>query len=202
MSLLKKSLLLICFTVYALGLYKLVQIFVVRFPYFEWHAFPLPGEDSIPFLPLLVIFYGFAYIMPAWLTVVITREVRLRKIFTVYSLLTLIHMVFFILLPVKYVLRPDIIIDSVMSGFVDVLYTLDAPLNSFPSMHVSFAFVTYFFIAKYKPSLKRVFLMLALATSISTLFVKQHYILDVAGGFLLAAFINNMLIKKDIMEIT
>lgn len=83
----------------------------------------------------------------------------------------------------------------ILWGF-GLLYALDEPINTFPSMHVSFAFLSYYLMKKFQPRLQNVFLSLAIATTVSTFFVKQHYILDAVSAVVLAYLIQVFYIAK------
>lgn len=59
--------------------------------------------------------------------------------------------------------------------------------NYFPSLHVAFAFTLAFFVAEEKQSWL-IFLVIfwACAVALATLLTKQHYLIDVVGGLILA----------------
>lgn len=157
----------------------------------------LPFEDQIPFVPLLIVLYMSIYIMPTWIFLSISRKGRIFKILLVFLTALCIHLMFFVLMPVEYVLRPQLHLESqILQNILSFLYTVDAPINTFPSMHVSFAFISYYIMRRYRPQWERVFLILAVAISLSTVFVKQHYVLDVVSGVMIAVFLNYFIIEK------
>jgi len=65
-------------------------------------------------------------------------------------------------------------------------------------MHVSFAFLSWFIVRRYWPELAGIFLIMAIATSVSTVFVKQHYILDIFAALAVAIAINYLFPTKTV----
>lgn len=61
-------------------------------------------------------------------------------------------------------------------------YGLNRPLSAFPSLHVGHSVVLSLFYIVAVPELTLFWIFLAFMISISTLFTKEHYILDVIGG--------------------
>jgi membrane-associated phospholipid phosphatase len=70
------------------------------------------------------------------------------------------------------------------------------PNNNFPSLHVSFAFLCYFCMRRYRPRLALPTLILAIAVSASTVLVKQHYVADVLGAIPVAWAVNYFFLER------
>lgn len=71
------------------------------------------------------------------------------------------------------------------------LYSIDAPDNLFPSIHCLVSWFCYLGIRGRKEIpvwYQRVSMIIAILVFASTLLTKQHVIIDVAGGILLAEF--------------
>jgi len=66
------------------------------------------------------------------------------------------------------------------------LYELDPPYNCFPSLHVAHSFVSALTCYRVNRGVGIAGAICAVLVGISTLFTKQHYILDVIAGILLA----------------
>ncbi len=82
--------------------------------------------------------------------------------------------------------RPDTVIGE---GFgvwgLRALYSSDPPYNCFPSLHVAHSLVSALACSRVHRRLGIIATMFATLVAVSTLFTKQHYVLDVvAGGFL------------------
>jgi len=74
---------------------------------------------------------------------------------------------------------------------VNITRVFDAANNTFPSGHVVFTWLMFLAASKSKMvkeqlGLNFIFLLWTLGISLSTLLIKQHYIVDVASGCLLA----------------
>lgn len=192
---------LILFGISSLGVYLGTQYLVLNLLDIKPLVLKLPGEEHIPFLPLLIVLYVVVYAMPAWIILSIQRRRRMVQTIAVFFLALAVHFFFFLFMPVEYILRPELKIGSeiLQQAFV-FLYRIDGPVNTFPSMHVSFAFISYFVVKRCWPRWAGVFLILAAATSLSTLVVKQHYIADVIGGLVLAMIINRVFIRKRLSD--
>jgi len=66
--------------------------------------------------------------------------------------------------------------------FLAVVQRIDAPTNSFPSMHVSVAMLTALHLV---PHVGAAALAFPLVIALSCLFTKQHYVMDLPAGALL-----------------
>jgi len=83
--------------------------------------------------------------------------------------------------------RPPMNDDGWLTGLVEFVYTTDKPFNCFPSIHVLSSYIVL--KASYRCSFERIartaIFIAAWSIILSTLFVKQHALLDVAGAVLL-----------------
>lgn len=145
----------------------------------------LPIDAQIPLVPEWVVIYVLAFFLWGMGLVMAMREDREKcyKMFSGVMIAELICCAFFICLP-SCVVRPEIVVDDVFSWALSVIYTTDTPTNCFPSMHCMFAYMAF------RQSLccrvgrgTRVFCgVFAVLVFLSTLFVKQHVVVDVFGG--------------------
>ena len=69
-----------------------------------------------------------------------------------------------------------------------VVYLLDNPINCFPSLHVTLSWVIALFYRRHRKPERFLLMTWALLISISVLFVKQHFLLDVGFGYVVASF--------------
>ena len=80
--------------------------------------------------------------------------------------------------------------ETVGEGFfaksLEVNYSLDPPYNCFPSLHVAWAFVAALTCYRVHRGVGLVALVWAAIIGVSTLFTKQHYVVDVIAGIAIA----------------
>jgi membrane-associated phospholipid phosphatase len=149
----------------------------------------LPFDDGIPFLPAFQPAYLLCYIIPLGLFAISLRPEFLRRSFATFIGANLFAFCFFVLLPVQGPPR-DFAIDgnSAFSFLISVVHAVDTRYNAFPSLHVANPWMVALFSWRERGPGARSFLFIFIASliSISTLFVKQHYALDVLGGMALA----------------
>jgi membrane-associated phospholipid phosphatase len=87
-----------------------------------------------------------------------------------------------------HVPRPFITDDSIFLKLVNYIYSNDEPVNCFPSIHV---FTTYlmmraFYWEKLHKAVAWIPQFIGVSIILSTVFIKQHVVIDVAGGIILA----------------
>lgn len=158
----------------------------------------VPGEEKIPFLPWTFFIYILVYIIPGSVYVVLNKKEDLFVTTRALVVGMVVPNIIWLFYPVSYAFRPD---PALVGGtrFLKMIagfYALDTPpVNSFPSLHVTYAFLSYFAVHEFRPRLAPVYGWLAILISVSTLTFKQHYISDVAAGFLLAVIIKIFLMR-------
>jgi hypothetical protein len=84
--------------------------------------------------------------------------------------------------------RPEINPDeSLSSYFLDLFYQLDLPYNTTPSTHATLAFLTGLILVRTTEHFGRsIHLLIGASIGLSTLFVRQHFVVDVVTGWGLA----------------
>ena len=147
------------------------------------HTLFLPGEERLPFLPTFEYLYVLTYFIPALLIVTVRDYASFRRLVRAYGLTLLISYTTYLLFPV-YFERPHVKVSSFDTWLLSLEY-LDKPYNEFPSLHVALSWLAVH--ASQVSGRSRVGLgFLAAGISVSTVFVKQHYAVDVLYGCALA----------------
>tara|TARA_R110000824_G_scaffold68140_3_gene176423 strand:+ start:532 stop:1122 length:591 start_codon:yes stop_codon:yes gene_type:complete len=148
-------------------------------------------DTLIPFVPQFIWIYHT--IIPAlfFTTIILIKK---KEVFfsalSAFLIAGIISSVFYILLPSFYPREP--LLETTVSTFLVKLTRLvDGAHNTFPSGHVTYAWILALFVpmtdfAKNKLSIKFIYFLWAALVSVSTLFLKQHYIVDVLSGIILA----------------
>ena len=147
------------------------------------HTLFLPGEEQLPFLPVFEYLYVLTFLVPALLIVTVRSYDRFLRLLRALGIALLVAYTTYLLFPV-YLERPHLEVTSLHTRLLSWQY-LDKPYNHFPSLHVTLSWLAVHSSQVSRRS--RIGLaILASGISISTLFVKQHYIVDVIFGFVLA----------------
>jgi membrane-associated phospholipid phosphatase len=146
-------------------------------------------DHVIPLAPIWSLVYGALYlflivlpVMVIWHHELIDRTVR------AYLMIWITAYAFFLLYP-TVAPRPD---GDIVPGTgfgawgLQVLYDADPPVNCFPSLHVAHSFVGAFAVWRMHARLGAIAIACAAVVGLSTLFTKQHYVIDVIAGFALA----------------
>jgi len=76
--------------------------------------------------------------------------------------------------------------EGFLAWLLQAIHSSDAPYNCFPSLHVAQCFLAAFAVHRVHAGVGRAAGVWASAVAVSTLFTKQHYVVDVAGGVVLA----------------
>lgn len=150
----------------------------------------LRGEPLLPFLPWTIWIY-FAIIpwcMFVYYQVVRHDRPRADRFFAALLLTKLICLLFFIFFPAS-IERSEPVGSSPSMLLLRLLYVFDTPDNLFPSVHCLLAWLCWIGLRGKKEfpfALRAAALAMAAAVCVSTLTVRQHVILDVFAGILLA----------------
>ncbi len=155
-----------------------------------------PADDLIPFCEYFVVPYYLWYVL--LFTVGIYLMIKDPRQFKLYMYCIIIGfsfcVIFCVLFPNGQDLRPAVFPrDNFFTDMVRAIYTADTNTNVIPSVHVIGAIFAAFGVCSTK-TLKKTWLkpgsvFLAALISISTCFIKQHSLLDVVAGVLLAGII-------------
>lgn len=83
--------------------------------------------------------------------------------------------------------RPEITSSGLMMSLVNLIYTLDAPVNLFPSIHCLESWLVFrgsLACKKVSKAYKVIMFIFSVLVCLSTVFVKQHVVIDIIGGIL------------------
>lgn len=173
--------LLLFWPVYALG-FILLENFVNGE---QCHVIHCPLDDRIPFCEWFLIPYVFWYFCLFGISVyTLLYDVSVFRKFMKYLMLTTgAAFVVYILYPSRQELRPQIFFrENVLTAVVKTLYHVDTNTNVFPSLHVMHAFAILSAGLRAKGLEQDVwkwfFGITTVLVCLSTVFLKQHSILD------------------------
>lgn len=169
----------------------LEKIFNSDYP--ELHIINVPLDNVIPFCEFFIIPYmlWFLYVIGACIYMFLkgTDSEFLKFALSLVigmSLALTICMIY----PNGLTLRPDYIPDNFCGKIITILYSTDTSTNVFPSIHVYNSLAVNFALLKCKALkghtvIKTLSTILCIAICLSTVFLKQHSVVDVLGGILL-----------------
>ncbi len=166
------------------------------------YSVAVPWDFQIPFLKYFSPIYGIVYFIPVISFFVCWKNYEVVKAgFKSFMGAATICLLSYLLFPVEFTDRIQLAPPfDFFENVVRFFYWIDRPYNCFPSLHVALAFISVQMIDRYNPRLAPYFLSLALLVTLSTLFVRQHYILDLVAGGGLAYLMGWLFIPKELAE--
>lgn len=166
------------------------------------------ADDVIPFCEFFIIpyFFWFVYVFISVAFAFFTDKAE----YTRTSLFLMTGMTLFLIIstiwPNGHNLRPLILPrDNAFTHLVDKLYMIDTPTNLWPSIHVynsiaAHLCITHCKFTKTKKYITIPSLIISIAIILSTMFLKQHSLFDVATALFLCTLMYIVLYKTDFME--
>ncbi|MFD2114695.1 phosphatase PAP2 family protein [Paenibacillus yanchengensis] len=144
-----------------------------KIPFITW--FVIPYVIWMPILYLGFIYIGLKNKPLFWKTII------------TYNAAVMVCNVIFILFP-TYVPRPEIINNDLLSYAVTLVYSNDEPLNCLPSVHVLTSYILLITMNRHKLltfKWRIVFSVILWSIIFSTIFIKQHALIDLIAGIAL-----------------
>ncbi len=176
-----------------LGL-EAVFYWVVKIFQYNYSTFNFTMDDKIPFINHFVFIYDMFYPFMFLALYLIYKEDKKLYTNTLKCIIIgfIICMITFIIYP-TVIIRPEVKIDSFTNLVLYLTYYFDTPaINCFPSIHCLFMFQIIFSFLSFKTTkLKKVLVIIfSILVILSTLFIKQHYVIDALVSFIICLIIN------------
>ena len=158
-------------------------------PHAAYHVMHCALDDAIPFSEWALIPYllWFVYLIGA-LAYTFFQDVpafrrMMRFVIVTYTAATVIYFIY----PTQQLLRPEAFAhDNALTRVVAWFYTFDTNTNVCPSIHVLGSVAAMLGLCDCRrlqnPKLKLLFILLCVLICISTVFMKQHSVLDVLAA--------------------
>lgn len=189
--------------------YKLDLVWFILFPLFNLvyilanHIYntgfdlTIALDTQIPLVPIFVIpyVYWYVYMIVGYFIISITnRKEYMRSILGLFSGMWISYIIYFIF-PTEIV-RPTLVDSSFLYSIINIIYSSDRPFNCFPSLHV----LGTYFVMRYtkKDNNKYIYYYTRVVGSLiilSTIFIKQHFVLDIVAAIILVEIIN-IIVRK------
>jgi membrane-associated phospholipid phosphatase len=147
----------------------------------------LPIDSQIPLFPPAIVPYLLGSVIFVVFPVLAALYVKPKE-FEAYaiSILTaaVISCLAYLIFP-TFVTRPEVTSNDFFSQVIKLLYQSDRSYNAAPSGHTFFTLISCCYVSRWLPKLKWLWGIIAALIIASTLFTRQHYILDVVCGLAL-----------------
>jgi membrane-associated phospholipid phosphatase len=151
------------------------------------HAPELSLDHLVPLKPNWALVYGALYLFLIVLPVLTVRhEEHIRRTVFAYLLVWISAYVCFLAFPTMAPRPPEVIGQGFGAWGLRALYSADPPYNCFPSLHVAHSFVSALTCYRLHRGVGITSGIAASIIGMSTLYTKQHYVLDVVAGIFLA----------------
>jgi len=149
-----------------------------------------PVDSAVPFLPGTVWIYFSDYLLVAVAFMLQGSWPAVRRYVKTYFALLVVGAFIHLFWPTVFP-REWFPLDggSTSARALGTLRGVDAATSCMPSMHVAGSYLAAFALWRHRPAVFGAFLLWATAVAASTLTTKQHYLVDIVAGLLLAAAI-------------
>jgi membrane-associated phospholipid phosphatase len=175
-------------------LLSLVPLYIFIGDYVRTESFRVPAhvpevamDRVIPLVPAWALVYGMLYLFLIVLPVLVVRQQEhVDQTVRAYLLIWITAYVCFLAYPTAASRPAEVLGESFMIWSLRFLYSSDPAFNCLPSLHVAHSFVSALTCLRVHRGVGVAAILGAVLVAISTLFTKQHYVLDVVTGVLLA----------------
>ncbi len=141
-------------------------------------------DSAIPFVPAAILLYLPLLPMVA-VPAFVLSEAKIRTGFWTYIGVIVSSFAVFLIAPMK--MSRAGLMPGALTPLFELLWTIDPPFNTFPSLHVSLATLAALVVWQHDPRLGRWMALGASVLTVSTFLVKQHFLIDAVGGVAVAA---------------
>lgn len=151
------------------------------------YAPELAMDRALSVQPAWMLVYGSLYVFVVLLPLFVVRPPQLfRRAFQAYLMVMIVSYVGFLLYPTAAPRPAEVLGDGFSAWTLRLVYSLDPPYNCFPSLHVAYSFVSALTCYRVHRGVGAAAAVWAALIGVSTLYTKQHYVIDVIAGALAA----------------
>ena len=148
-------------------------------------------DRIIPFKSIFIIpyIYWYVFILVGLVYILYKSRVEYIRVFIAIVIGMCFCYIVYYIFPTE-INRPFVENSNLLNKLVNVIYNQDKPLNCLPSIHV----LNTYFIMRYTKSIynKKFFYytqIIGVLIILSTIFIKQHFVLDIIGSIILCELI-------------
>lgn len=155
----------------------------------DYHYINMAIDDKIPFIKYFVVFYVLYFVMPTLAPYMLSffNKRKFYRLQIASLVVVIISNIVYHVYQVKMVTHV-ITENDIFSKLINFIYTSEDPLNCFPSLHAAFGTAIVFALLGEKKcpiGLKIFNAVVGIGIILSTVFIKQHYFIDIVVGSLL-----------------
>jgi len=162
------------------------------------HAPELPLDRAVPLQPAWALVYGSLYLFLILLPVFLVRqEEQIRRTVRAYLMVWITAYLCFLICPTMAPRPAKVMGTGFVAWGLRFLYSADPPYNCFPSLHVAHSFVSALTCYRVHRGVGIAAALCASLVGVSTLYTKQHYVLDVIAGVFLACVACLVFLRND-----
>jgi membrane-associated phospholipid phosphatase len=144
-------------------------------------------DRALSVQPAWMLVYGSLYVLILPLPVLVVRQPELfRRGLQAYLMVMLVAYAGFLLYPTAAPRPAEVLGSGFAAWSLRLAYSLDPPYNCFPSLHVAYSFVSALTCYRVHRGVGAAAGLWAALIGVSTLYTKQHYVVDVIAGALAA----------------
>ncbi len=163
--------------------YLVIGVIVSRW---NLHSPALALDLALPLVPEWSVVYGSLFCAALLPVFIVHQQELVRRVINAYLTAWLVAFAIFLLYPTRAPPHPAVTSDDFSSLALRLIYGSDMPYNCFPSLHVAQCYLAAFAASRLHRGVAVVAFAWATLVALSTLFTKQHYVVDVIAGTLLA----------------
>jgi membrane-associated phospholipid phosphatase len=166
-------------------------------------------DRRIPYLPSSIFAYVGIYALMFWASLRITDLKFATRYLCFWVILQLSAMCIYLAYPVSYpraLFIHDANVASSWHSLIAVWHRLDGPANCLPSLHVSTALMALSAFMRGAGAMPTkvatcIAILMAMATILSTLTFKQHYVVDLFAGAIQAGIVYWFVFKSGFLKV-
>jgi len=147
----------------------------------------IPLDNKIPLIPIFVIPYVifFPYVFGTVLGSYLSGDINFNILAASLIIVSLVTSLIYLEFP-SAIIRPAFRATGKLLRTIKFIQKIDNPNNVFPSNHVAYSLVTTIYLAGALPQFAPLFWFCFMIIGASTVLIKQHYIIDVPAGVIVA----------------
>lgn len=150
------------------------------------HVPELALDHAIPLVPAWSVVYGSLFLAALLPVMVVHQQELIRRTILAFLMAWLVSYAVFLAYPTVTSRPEEFAGDGFFDWTLSLIYESDIRYNCFPSLHVAQCFIAALVCHRVHRGVGAAAAVWACLVALSTLFTKQHYVLDVVGGVVLA----------------